>query len=112
MPNWCVNRLTVIGPKDSRDRLVAQVKGEDTEFDFGKVVPIPETPAYTATASNTAFTCGCTSEYIDNAWRVNGKEVVKRATDNGTIGAGTTGIPPTGEPSGTLPRRMSITSTP
>ncbi len=87
MPNWCVNKLTIIGPKDSRDRLVAQVKGEDTEFDFGKVVPVPETPTYTATSSNTAFTCGCTSEYIDNAWRVNGKEVVKRATDNGTIGA-------------------------
>lgn len=87
MPNWCVQRLTVIGPKESRDRLVAQIKGEDTEFDFGKVVPIPETPTYSATSSNTSFTCGCTSENVDGEWRINGKPVVKKPTDNGTIGA-------------------------
>lgn len=91
MPNWCVNKLTVIGPKDSRDRLVAQIKGEDTDFDFGKVVPIPETPTYSAESSNTAFTCGCKSEFVGEApngsWQINGKDVVKKPTDNGTIGA-------------------------
>jgi hypothetical protein len=47
---------------------------------------MPETPTYSATSSNTSFTCGCTSEVVDGKWMINGKEVVKKATDNGTIG--------------------------
>ena len=42
MPNHTANNFTVTGPKDDVLRFVAQAKGNDSELDFKKLLPIPD----------------------------------------------------------------------
>ena len=41
MPNWCENRVRIYD-EDGVEKLVEFVKGEDSEFDFQKILPMPE----------------------------------------------------------------------
>jgi hypothetical protein len=81
MPNWCKNRVLVIGDETQRAEVSAFVYGSDEQkFDFSKIVPPPNTAAYSGTASSSDYTCGCKSEYVgespQGSWQINGKEVV------------------------------------
>jgi hypothetical protein len=42
MPNWCINRLQIIGRRDEIDQCLESIKGEDSAFDFKTVIPGPE----------------------------------------------------------------------
>ena len=42
MPNHTANNFTITGPKDDVLRFVAQSKGNDSELDFNKLLPIPD----------------------------------------------------------------------
>lgn len=42
MPNWCNNVLKVTGDKKKLDEMLKLIKTGDFEFDFNKVVPMPE----------------------------------------------------------------------
>lgn len=41
MPNWCYNEIEVEGEDAELLRLVDFVKGEESEFDFNKILPYP-----------------------------------------------------------------------
>ena len=46
MPNWCTNRLTIVGPDDKIDELLGKAKGPDQHgneeiFTFQSFVPMP-----------------------------------------------------------------------
>ena len=41
MPNWCHNRVSFSGTTEDIENLVATLEGEDTRFDFNKVIPMP-----------------------------------------------------------------------
>jgi len=42
MPNWCANRLQVIGPSETIAAIVAATKMDHGEFDFHGVAPMPK----------------------------------------------------------------------
>ena len=42
MPNWCVNKLYVAGPKKQVEDFLSKVSSEDTLFDFSGIIPYPE----------------------------------------------------------------------
>ena len=42
MPNWCSNRLKVIGPTEIVNVLTEDLKTPETSFSFNKVIPMPE----------------------------------------------------------------------
>jgi len=81
MPNWCKNRVLIVGDDAERAAVLAFVDGgEDEKFDFSKIVPHPTTPEYSASASSTTYVCGCESDYIgespDGEWQINGNPLV------------------------------------
>lgn len=41
MPNWCENRLSVSGPKETIAKIIAATKLNVGEFDFNGIVPMP-----------------------------------------------------------------------
>lgn len=43
MPNWVANRVVIVGSDDAIKRVVEFVKGDESVFDFNKIVPMPET---------------------------------------------------------------------
>lgn len=42
MPNYVTNKLHLSGEQDRIDELLESIKGEETLFDFNKVIPMPE----------------------------------------------------------------------
>lgn len=42
MPNWCENELTVSGPASLVDNFLAECGSEQSDLDFNKFVPMPE----------------------------------------------------------------------
>ena len=46
MPNWCDNELWMYGSKEDLEKIKVQVTNEDGEFDFKKIVQIPDHPHY------------------------------------------------------------------
>jgi hypothetical protein len=42
MPNWCSNRIVITGPEEEVERLIEVVKGEESSFDFHRILPRPE----------------------------------------------------------------------
>ena len=52
MPNWCYNIIEVIGDNAEVNKMVEKIEGEDTEFDFNKVLPYPEKYAILDKKSN------------------------------------------------------------
>lgn len=40
MPNWCQNRLLVIGSESEVQRFLADNKSKESELDFGRAVPL------------------------------------------------------------------------
>jgi hypothetical protein len=42
MPNYCENDLFVEGKADDVNRFLDHIKGEETVFDFGAIIPYPE----------------------------------------------------------------------
>ena len=62
MPNWCVNQVDIRGDEAEVAKLVAFVKSADTDFDFAKIIPPPNTDRYRGEASSNAFVCGCKME--------------------------------------------------
>jgi hypothetical protein len=81
MPNWCKNKLYIVGDDAQRTEVVAFIDGgDDQKFDFSRVVAPPSTPEYSAVASSTEHICGCKSEYVgespDGSWQINGKVLV------------------------------------
>lgn len=42
MPNWCQNAMLVTGSKEQLEKMIAQVKSEENDFDFNKIIPMPE----------------------------------------------------------------------
>ena len=63
MPNHTANNFTVTGPKADVLRFVAQIKGNDSEIDFNKVLPIPDELRGTSSPSRIM-----TQEEIDQIW--------------------------------------------
>ena len=43
MPNWVQNRLTIYGQETEIEKCLLFCKSEDSDFDFNKIVPMPET---------------------------------------------------------------------
>lgn len=43
MPNWVQNRLTIYGQETEVEKCLLFCKSEDSDFDFNKIVPMPET---------------------------------------------------------------------
>lgn len=43
MPNWVQNRLTIYGQETKIEKCLLFCKSEDSDFDFNKIVPMPET---------------------------------------------------------------------
>ncbi|MEW6163610.1 MAG: hypothetical protein AB1642_00965 [Pseudomonadota bacterium] len=41
MPNWCENRLSVSGPKETVAKIIKATKVDQGEFDFNGIVPMP-----------------------------------------------------------------------
>jgi hypothetical protein len=102
MPNWCVNQVDVKGDEADVARLIALVKGDEGDFDFGKIIPIPDSPYYAANETQSNFLCGCKKVWVETKaqvgkydeegyekaeglWLVDGFPVVKQKLDNGTI---------------------------
>jgi hypothetical protein len=58
MPNWCVNRIKVKGPKSALENFILRAKGEPNEreepndLDFQKFVPMPDALKDTKSPSN------------------------------------------------------------
>ena len=42
MPNWCSNRLDIVGDQDRIEEFFEYAKGEETALDFGKFIPYPK----------------------------------------------------------------------
>ena len=63
MPNHTANNFTITGPKADVLRFVAQAKGNDSELDFSKVLPMPED--LRGTSSPTRI---MTQQQIDEIW--------------------------------------------
>ena len=42
MPNWCENTMEVYGDNEDLKSFVDSMVGQDSDFDFGKVIPYPE----------------------------------------------------------------------
>ena len=42
MPNYCYNIIEISGDEDEINKMVELIEGEETEFDFNKVLPYPE----------------------------------------------------------------------
>ena len=70
MPNWCQNRLTVTPDVDARDdmyKLIGFIEGDESEFDFNKVIPYPEKYAkMDAEKDSSGFNAGGYDWCIDN----------------------------------------------
>lgn len=43
MPNWVQNRLTIYGQETEVEKCLLFCKSEGSDFDFNKIVPMPET---------------------------------------------------------------------
>lgn len=43
MPNWVQNRLTIYGQETEVEKCLLFCKSEDSDFDFNKIVPMPQT---------------------------------------------------------------------
>ena len=102
MPNWCVNQVDISGDEAEIVRLIALVKGSDSDFDFAKIVPPPDSPIYAAAETQNDFQCGCKKVWVETKeqvgewgedgfekaeghWEVNGLPVEKEVLGNGTI---------------------------
>jgi len=102
MPNWCVNQVDISGDEAEIVRLIALVKGSDSDFDFAKIVPPPDSPIYAAAETQNDFQCGCQKVWVETKpqvgewgedgfekaeghWEVNGLLIEKEVLDNGTI---------------------------
>jgi len=42
MPNWVSNNVTITASKKLLEKIKAEVKGEDSEFDFNRIAPMPK----------------------------------------------------------------------
>jgi hypothetical protein len=42
MPNHITNKLTVTGPKERVAEFFSDIKGEKEDFDFNRLIPMPE----------------------------------------------------------------------
>lgn len=42
MPNWCKNTMLITGTIDEVEKFIAQVNGEDSAFDFNKIIKMPK----------------------------------------------------------------------
>lgn len=42
MPNWVVNKIEFSGTKENIDKVLGIIKGDDTAFDFNKLIPMPK----------------------------------------------------------------------
>lgn len=42
MPNWCENDVTIYGKKEDLDAIQTLLKSDDSEFDFDRLIPVPE----------------------------------------------------------------------
>ena len=107
MPNWAVNQLDISGDEKEIVQLIELVKGDEDGFDFAKIVPIPDSPYYTANETQNHFQCGCVPVYVElpdlpevvaytegdgtqvmrkqGEWRVGDLPIYKIEQSNGTI---------------------------
>jgi len=51
MPNWCENRLSVSGPKETIAKIIVAIKVDQGEFNFNGIVPMPPELNITAGSS-------------------------------------------------------------
>ena len=80
MPNHTANNFTITGPKDDVLRFVAQAKGNDSEIDFNKVLPIPD--ELRGTSSPTRI---MTQQQIDEIW-ADWRKAKEAKADSGPMG--------------------------
>ena len=102
MPNWCVNQVDVKGDEADVARLIELVKGDEDAFDFAKIVPVPTSKFYAISKGQNDFQCGCKPVWVETKeqvgqydeegyekaeghWAVDGVQVGKDQTSNGTI---------------------------
>lgn len=48
MPNWVMNQIEFSGARENIDKVLNIIKGDDTEFDFNKLIPMPKSLRLTA----------------------------------------------------------------
>ena len=68
MPNWCMNKISASGAEKDIAALKALVTGEDTVFDFQRIVPMPALLQHTCSGSRSFEVDGETVTL--NAWYV------------------------------------------
>ena len=42
MPNWCDNKVSICGSKDTISKIRNLILGKDNLFDFEKIIPMPD----------------------------------------------------------------------
>ena len=67
MPNWTFNTITLRGDTAKRDEFKKQVKGDDQEFDFNKIKPMPESLAIES-GSRTGLGLACYDAKYFKEW--------------------------------------------
>ena len=79
MPNWCHNRVSFSGTTEDIENLVSTLEGEDTRFDFNKVIPMPAELAGNASPVKAFKTKAEVDEY-NNQKPMDGFEMGKAIT--------------------------------
>jgi len=55
MPNWIQNTLTIEGPNKDLCECIDLVKGDESPFDFNKIIPMPEEIRHTVSPDSSAL---------------------------------------------------------
>lgn len=55
MPNWTENWLTVSGKPEDVSQFLADVKSEDSDFDFERITPMPELLRHTSSPTDRGY---------------------------------------------------------
>jgi len=80
MPNWCFNQVTFTGTSGDIENLVSHLKSDDTDFDFNKVIPMPQELKHIQSPVKTFKTKAEVDEY-NNQKLPDGFEVGKAITN-------------------------------
>ena len=84
MPNWCSNRVEIFGEPEEIDAVKELVTSDDSDFDFNKILPMPEALESTVKGSNHVPSEELKKKYgFDNwyDWRIHNWGTKWEATD-------------------------------
>lgn len=63
MPNWCENRLSVSGPKETVAKIIKATQIDQGAFDFNGIVPMPPELQSTISGKPRFYSCGICGWY-------------------------------------------------